>query len=131
MGAVGAARITECLFETGKLLIVQRVGDDNSCCRMLMRHSFQGLIDASKMTLTQRPRCSMGKTKAKKPDNGLLPANHPPIDFKPDKGEHARNFAKCFFCFVVETQERQERLHKRRRRAGEAPNELETSASCR
>ncbi len=130
MEATGSARITKRLFEAGKVVIGEHVGDDDSSCRMVMRHSFQELIDAGKMQLADWPRYN-GKSKGKKPDNGLLPVDHPPIVFRADKGHQVRNYVKFFFALSVKPKKERKRLNESRRKKDETPNELDTSTSPR
>jgi hypothetical protein len=93
----GSIRLTTKRFDTGKVVIGKHVGDYNSSCRMVMRHSFQDLINTGKMRSDEWPQF---KRKKKKPNNGLLPALHPPIVFRADKGHRVRNYAKFFFCLA-------------------------------
>jgi hypothetical protein len=49
MEATGSSRLTTNLSKTGKAVVGMHVSDDNSSCQMIMRHSFQDLINAGKM----------------------------------------------------------------------------------
>jgi hypothetical protein len=68
--------------------------------------------------------------KAKKQDNRLLLVDHPPINFKADKGQSSPQLCQVLLCHVVETKERQEGLRKCRRHADEMLNELDTLVLC-
>jgi hypothetical protein len=56
MEAAGSARIMNHLFETRKVVIGKLVGNDDSSSSIVMRHSFEELIDAGKMTFGKWPR---------------------------------------------------------------------------
>lgn len=90
MEAVCSGRLTAQPFIAGKVVIGEHLGNDGSSSQMVMRHSFQDLIDAGKMESAAWPQYK-GKGKRKKPDNGLLPVLHPHIVFKADKGHRVRN----------------------------------------
>jgi hypothetical protein len=93
MEAPGAARITSHFFKTGKVVIGEHVSNDDSSSWMVMWHSYQDLVDAGwKMMLAQWPRYSKGKNEAKKPNNGFLPVNHPPMHFKAGEGHQVCNY---------------------------------------
>jgi hypothetical protein len=94
MEAAGSSRLTIKRFDTGEVVIGEHVGDDDSSYRMVMRHSYQDLINAGKMRSDEWPRFKGNK---KKPDDGLLPVPHPIIVFRADKGHRVRNYAKFFF----------------------------------
>jgi hypothetical protein len=100
MEATSATRITNRLFETGKVVIAKHVGDDDSSCHLVVRHSFIELIGKEKMQSADWPRYN-GESKANPPDNGLLPVGHPPIIFRADKGHRVRNYAKSFFALSL------------------------------
>jgi hypothetical protein len=52
--AVGTAWITSRLFETGKVVIGEHVGDADSSYHAVMKHLFRKLIDAGKMLLPSK-----------------------------------------------------------------------------
>jgi hypothetical protein len=79
MESGGTARITSCLCKTGKVVIGEHVSDDDSCGTLTKNWWMQE--DDVKWP------CYKGTNKAKKPDNGLLPVDHPPINFKAKKGQ--------------------------------------------
>jgi hypothetical protein len=112
------------------MVIGEHIGDDDLSCRMVMRHSFQELIDAGKMALAQWPHYE-GETKAKKPDDGLLLVNNPLTNFRANKGHQVRHYSKFFFVGMA--------LKPKKDKKGctsidttmdEMPNELDTLASC-
>jgi hypothetical protein len=70
------------------------VMDDDSSTKAILRHSWQELIDAGKMTKDDWPRTPAGR---KKKDNGQLPLSHPKIEFLADKNHRVRTYAKYFF----------------------------------
>jgi hypothetical protein len=55
----------------------------------------------------------------------------PAIQLQSQQGALCPQLCQIHLCYVIETQERQERLHKHGRQRNEAPNELDPPSSCR
>jgi hypothetical protein len=64
---------------------------DDSSTKAILRHLWQELIDAGKMTKDDWPRTAGGR---KKKDNGQLPLSHPKIEFLADKNHRIRTYSK-------------------------------------
>jgi hypothetical protein len=88
MEAIGSSRIVERLFENYQAYIHEYVGDDDSSTKKVLRHSWQDEMDAG--LRTDVPRYA---NNSKKPDNGLLPIEHPFITWLADKGHRVRGFS--------------------------------------
>jgi hypothetical protein len=92
MEAIGSANIVEDLFLDYNAYIYEYVGDDDSSTKKVLRHSWEEEVIAG--TLDEVPRYINGK---KKPDNGVLPIEHPNIIWLADKGHRVRQFASKLF----------------------------------
>jgi hypothetical protein len=97
MEATGAARLVKRLSTDGIVYIGEYVSDDDSSSRAMLTHSYKDSIEAGLMASEDRPRYKHG---GKKPDNGRLPINHPPITFLADKGHRVRGYAKKYFLLA-------------------------------
>jgi hypothetical protein len=49
MKTAGSSRLTTNISDRGKVVIGTHVGNEDSTFRMVMRHSFQEIVDAGKM----------------------------------------------------------------------------------
>jgi hypothetical protein len=97
MEASGAAKIVRRIFENinDKCYVSRLVTDDDSLVRKILTHSYRDLLAANSISEDECPRYANGK---KKPDNGLLPIEHPVIEFLDDKGHRVRGYARVIFA---------------------------------
>jgi hypothetical protein len=84
-------------FTTHNAYIHEYVGDDDSSTKKVLQHSWkeemeQGLRD-------ELPKYDSGRIK---PDNGLLPIEHPTIIWLVDKGHRVRQFASKLFALCCQ-----------------------------
>ena len=92
MEAIGSSEIVDRIFRKYSAYIHEYVGDDDSSTKRVLRHSYQDEVDH--WMRLDVPRDVSGK---KKPDNGLLPIDHPTIIWLADKGHRVRQFANKLF----------------------------------
>ncbi len=95
MEAVGSANIVQGLFKNYNAYIHEYVGDDDSSTKKVLRHSWAEEYDRG--LILEVPKYINRKAK---PDNGLLPINHPAIIWLADKGHRVRQFASKVFTLV-------------------------------
>jgi hypothetical protein len=93
MEAIGSAKIEQDIFVTYNTYIHEYVGDDDFSTKKVLWHSWKeemerGLID-------ELPKYDIGRFK---PDNGLLPIDHPSIICLANKGHRVRQFASKLFA---------------------------------
>ena len=95
MEAIGSADIVHKVFKNYPAYICEYVGDDDSSTKKVLRHSWQDEVDHGLREEKDFPRNKDGR---KKPDNGLLPIDHPAIIWLADKGHsRVRQFAKKLY----------------------------------
>jgi hypothetical protein len=94
MEAIGSAKIVGELFDNYEAYICEYVGDDDASTKKVLRHSWADEVRAGIRLEKDIPRNKDGK---KKPDNGLLPIEHPEIIWQADKGHRVRQFANKLF----------------------------------
>ena len=94
MEAIGSAKIVQNLFKNYPAYIYEYVGDDDSSTKKVLRHSWKDEVDAGIRREEDFPRNKNGQ---KKPDNGLLPIDHPSIIWLADKGHRVRQLANKLF----------------------------------
>ena len=102
MEAHGAAKILKRLFENENVrcYVNKLVTDDDSSVRKILTHSYQGLIDAGRMTEAEWPRYAKDGVEGKgqrKPDTGQLPLPHPEVEFLADHGHRNRTYSSKNF----------------------------------
>jgi hypothetical protein len=93
MEAIGSAEIVRDLFDRYDAYVHEYVGDDDSSTKKVLRHSWKEEMEAGLRDDVPRYETS----RAKKPDNGLLPIEHPSITWLADKGHRVRQFANKIF----------------------------------
>ena len=92
MEAIGSSKIVDQIFDKYKAYIYEYVGHNDSSTKRVLRHWYQDEVDY--WMRFEVPRDATGK---KKPDNGLLPIDHPAIMWLADKDHHVRQFANKLF----------------------------------
>jgi hypothetical protein len=91
MEAFGTFRCVQELWQAKEAYVATFVMDDDSSCRAILQHGIQALRDAGRITEEEA-----AKTVATD-DKGILPLEHPPLNFKGDKNHRIRNYAKKLF----------------------------------
>jgi hypothetical protein len=97
MEALGSSNIITRICERGDCFVGEFVGDDNSCTKKVMRHSYADLLREGKLNDWPRYEGAEGKTGPKKAGTGLLPISHPEITWLADRNRRIRQIAKQFF----------------------------------
>jgi hypothetical protein len=93
MEVIGSTQIMQDLFSTHNGYIHEYVGDNNSSTKKVLRHSWK-----EEMERGIRDELPKYDSRRFKPDNGLLPIDHPSIIWLADKGHHVRQFASKLFA---------------------------------
>jgi hypothetical protein len=84
------ASIVKCLFGYYNVFVKEYVSDHDSSCQKNLTHLFSDLILAAKLTNAEWPRYKNGQNKSNNLNNGLLPVEHPKIEFLADTGHMVR-----------------------------------------
>jgi hypothetical protein len=88
MESIGSSKIVHRIFNNYDAYVYEYVGNDDSSTKKVLRHSWAD--EKAARIIDDVPR---NKNGTKKPDNGLLPIEHPSIIWLADKGHRVRQFA--------------------------------------